>query len=110
MQAPVLTTLRQRIVPQHWSQSLKEFWRAQIDRPGITPDLTARLRDVFDADLAQLGSWLGIELDCENFHDGSIGVGLATWLPSRGRTHDRANVGTSVKRCGATAAAGGDEQ
>ena len=60
MQAPVLTTIRQRVVPRRWSQSLKELWRAQVEPPRLPPDLTARLREVFDADLAQLGSWLGI--------------------------------------------------
>ena len=33
----------------------------------LRADLTARLREVFDADSSQLGSWLGISLDCENF-------------------------------------------
>jgi hypothetical protein len=68
VQAPVLTTFRKRIVPHQWSQSLKGLWRARIDRPDISPDLTERLREVFDADLAQLGSWLGTSLDCDNFH------------------------------------------
>jgi hypothetical protein len=31
--------------------------------------LAARLREVFDADLAQLGLWLGLRLDCANFHE-----------------------------------------
>jgi hypothetical protein len=68
VQAPVLTTLRKRIVPQQWSQSLKGLWRARIDRPVLTPAMTERLREVFDADLAQLGSWLGIQVNCGNFH------------------------------------------
>jgi hypothetical protein len=72
VQVPVLCTLRQRIVPRNWSESLKEFWRAQIEPPALRRDLIARLRDVFDADLAQLGSWLGITLDCETFHDTTI--------------------------------------
>jgi hypothetical protein len=72
VQAPVLSTLRQRIVPRHWSQSIKELWRAQIDPPKMQPDLVARLLEIFDADLAQLGSWLGITLDCESFHDTTI--------------------------------------
>ncbi len=72
VQAPVLSTLRQRIVPRHWSQSLKGLWRAQAKPPTMQPDLIARLRDIFDADLAQLGSWLGISLDCENFHATTI--------------------------------------
>ena len=72
VQAPVLCSLRQRIVPRNWSESLKELWRAQIDPPALRPDLIARLRDIFDADLAQLGSWLGITLDCETFHEATI--------------------------------------
>jgi hypothetical protein len=72
VQAPVLCALRQRIVPRNWSQSVKVLWRARIDPPAMQPDLIARLREVFDADLAQLGSWLGITLDCETFHDTTI--------------------------------------
>jgi hypothetical protein len=72
VQVPVLSTLRQRVVPRHWSESLKELWRAQIEPPCLRPDLVARLRDVFDADLAQLGSWLGISLDSDAFHDMTI--------------------------------------
>jgi Sulfotransferase family len=67
VQSPVLCRLRRRMLPRRWSQSAKAFWRAQIEPPQIPPNLTARLREVFDADLAQLGSWLGISLDCENF-------------------------------------------
>jgi hypothetical protein len=73
VQAPVLSTLRQRVMPRHWSESLKELWRAQIEPPSPRPELLARLRDVFDADLAQLGAWLGITLDCDNFTDTTIG-------------------------------------
>ena len=36
VQAPVLERARRRIVPRHWSQSLKEHWRAQIDPPADT--------------------------------------------------------------------------
>jgi hypothetical protein len=67
VQSPVLCRLRRRVLPRRWSQSAKAFWRAQVEPPQITDDLTARLREVFDADLSQLGSWLGISLDCENF-------------------------------------------
>jgi len=84
IQAPVLSRLRRRIVPRYWSQLLKERWRAQIDPPRMPAHLTERLRDVFDADLAQLGAWLGIALDCENFHEITIG-----------RPHDWAAVGRS---------------
>ena len=67
VQTPVLRGVRRRVLPRRWSQSAKVFWRAQIEPPQIPPDLTARLREVFDADLSQLGSWLGMRLDCANF-------------------------------------------
>lgn len=73
VQAPVLSTLRQRVMPRHWTESLKGLWRAQIEPPSLRPELIARLHDVFDADLAQLGSWLGITLDCENFSETTTG-------------------------------------
>ena len=73
VQAPVLTTIRQRVVPRRWARSLKELWRARVEPPRLTPVLEARLREVFDADLAQLGSWLGVRLDCENFHEATVG-------------------------------------
>lgn len=74
VQAPVLTSIRQRVVPRRLSESLKEFWRARVDPPRLTPSLEARLREVFDADLAQLGAWLGLPgLDCENFHELTVG-------------------------------------
>jgi Sulfotransferase family len=69
VQAPLLSLVRRRIVPRRWSQSLKGIWKAQIEPPTLTPELVARLREVFDADLAQLGAWLGVALDCDNFHE-----------------------------------------
>ncbi len=66
--APVLAGLRQRIVPRRWSQSLKGFWRAQIDPPRLSAALAGYLREIFDADLAELGSWLGITIDCDSFY------------------------------------------
>jgi hypothetical protein len=67
VQSNVLGHFRRRVVPRRWSQSAKEFWRAQVEPPELPASLIARLREVFDADLAQLGSWLGMRLDCENF-------------------------------------------
>jgi hypothetical protein len=67
VQAPVLATLRRALVPGVLSERVKSYWRIGVDPPRIPPDLEARLRDVFDADLARLGSWLGISLDCESF-------------------------------------------
>jgi Sulfotransferase family len=96
VQAPVLCALRQRIVPRNWSESLKEFWRAQIEPPVLLPELIARLRDVFDADLAQLGSWLGITLDCDAFHDTTI-ERPHDWAVGRPPTEAKANLQLDVK-------------
>ena len=40
VQAPVLSALRQCVVPRQWTESLKEFWRAQIEPPAL--DQTCR--------------------------------------------------------------------
>jgi hypothetical protein len=79
VQTPVLTTIRQKVVPRRWSQSLKRLWRAHLEPPRLTPVLSARLCEVFDADLAQVGSWLGIRLDCENFHEATL-ARTHTWV------------------------------
>ncbi len=72
VRAPVLAGLRQRIVPRQWSQSIKGLWRASVDPPRVPVAQAAYLREVFDDDLAELGSWLGIAIDCDNFHDLTI--------------------------------------
>ncbi len=74
VQSAVLGRLRHRVLPRRWSQSAKEFWRAEVEPPRVPADLTAHLREVFDADLSQLGSWLGIELACENFDSATRSV------------------------------------
>jgi hypothetical protein len=48
---------------------MKRLWRARIDPPAMPADLAMQLHDIFDADLAQLGAWLGVSLDCDNFHE-----------------------------------------
>lgn len=69
VRAPVLAGLRQRIVPRQLSQSLKGLWRASIDPPRLPAAQAEYLRDIFDADLAELGSWLGTAIDCDNFRE-----------------------------------------
>jgi hypothetical protein len=67
VQAPVLCTLRRKLIPKAWIERVKSFWTVGMDPPRVSPDLEARLRDFFDPDLAQLGSWLGTSLDCDSF-------------------------------------------
>src|SRR5262245_35833628 len=63
VQAPILRTIRRRVIPRRWSQSVKRLWRARIEPPYISPTLEAHLREIFDRDLALLGSWLGLQLE-----------------------------------------------
>jgi hypothetical protein len=67
VQAPLLTKVRRSLLPRSWSEPIKSLWRARIDPPGRSPALIEHVRSIFDADLARLGRWLGIHLDCENF-------------------------------------------
>ena len=63
---PVLSGLRRRLIPQSWRDRVRRLWVMQ-DRPTICSHQRSRLQNTFDEDLAQLGDWLGLELNCENF-------------------------------------------
>lgn len=69
VRAPVLTAVRRTILPGALTEGLKSLWRIGIDPPTVPPELEPRLRRVFDEDLSRLGSWLGVRLDCERFHE-----------------------------------------
>ena len=66
--APLLTPLRQRLIPRRLTAPLKALWRAHPAPVTLPPATVARLRGIFDADLARLGEWMGVRLDCETFH------------------------------------------
>jgi len=67
VRAPVLTPLRQRLIPRQWVEPVKTIWRTRRRAPVLGGELSARLRGVFDEDLARLGGWLGIDLNCGKF-------------------------------------------
>jgi Sulfotransferase domain len=69
VQLPVLTPVRRRLLPRPLVERLKAHWMIDMDPPQVSSDLAARLRDIFDPDLARLGNWLGISLDTDSFHD-----------------------------------------
>ncbi len=66
LDAPMLAALRRRLIPQSWRDRLRGLWVMQ-DRPTISAPQRRRLRAIFDEDLAQLGDWVGLELNCDNF-------------------------------------------
>jgi hypothetical protein len=68
VRAPVLTTIRRKVLPRQWTESIKSLWRTPTDRPKLSPELVDRLRACYDDDLGQLGEWLGVRLDCGRFY------------------------------------------
>ena len=72
VQAPVLSTLRRTLIPRLLTESLKSLWKVGIDPPSVPAGLRDRLRELFDPDLARLGSWLGVKLDCDTFHEVAV--------------------------------------
>ncbi|MCI0364755.1 MAG: sulfotransferase domain-containing protein [Phycisphaerales bacterium] len=63
---PGLKTLRRRLVPKPWRERVKTLWMMK-QRPQLSDTNRDRLRAIFDKDLSLLGTWLGIDLSCENF-------------------------------------------
>jgi hypothetical protein len=77
MNSPTLNALRRRLIPRGLTERVKQLWRVGEDRPWPSPRAVERLETLFDADLAILGSWLGIPLDCRNFHAAALAGGHA---------------------------------
>jgi hypothetical protein len=66
VEAPVLSYIRRRFVPQMVRDRIKSLWMMKR-RPELTTAARHELTAVFDQDLGRLGEWLQIELTCENF-------------------------------------------
>ena len=58
--------LRRNFIPQGLRNAVKAKLRMQT-RPVLGDDTRGRLESEFDHDLAQLGRWLGTDIDCKNF-------------------------------------------
>lgn len=65
-EGPVQTFLRRTLVPKRVRTWVRSLWQMRT-RPTLSPDVRADLERTFDADLARLGAWLGVELRCANF-------------------------------------------
>lgn len=64
--APIVTFLRRRFVPQTIRDRIKGYWQME-ERPALLEATRARLEAELDLDLAELGDWLGLELDCQRY-------------------------------------------
>jgi hypothetical protein len=82
VQAPVLTPIRQRLIPRAWTEPIKALWRSGDRPPEIPAGLAARLEPVFDDDLRRLGEWLGVRLTCATFRQKTLSRPLE-WVGRR---------------------------
>lgn len=68
VEAPGLKQIRRWFIPKSFRTWVRGLWTMK-KKPELDPQQIENLRAIFDEDLAVLGSWLGIELSCENFKD-----------------------------------------
>jgi hypothetical protein len=71
------TWVRRHLVPQSLRDAVKMKLRMQ-KRPALSDELRKQLESEFDYDLAQLGKWLGVDLECKNFKQLTSG-GTFNW-------------------------------
>ncbi len=76
---PFYESLRQ-LVPEQAIERVRSRWRPD-DAPRASDAQRAELATQFDPDLAQLGTWLGTPLNCENFKEVTASRCL-TWSTS----------------------------
>lgn len=76
--SPLLTALRRRLVPRAVRDWVKGAWQMR-ERPELSDSARVALAREFDADLAELGAWLGLPLDCERFSEQAAAT-PARWL------------------------------
>ncbi|HAC66379.1 MAG TPA: sulfotransferase [Cyanothece sp. UBA12306] len=63
---PGLREIRRWFIPKSFRNWVKNFWTMQ-NKPELTPENIKYLQEIFDQDLGNLGAWLGIEINCDNF-------------------------------------------
>lgn len=72
------TWLRRNFIPQSLRDAVKTKLRKQ-KRPVLNEQTRTRLEEQFDRDLAQLGQWLGVDLNCKNFKQTTAATTLS-WV------------------------------
>jgi len=66
VRSPLLTILRRALIPEALRAHIKTRWQMR-ERPVLSAAALARVERTFDADLAQLGAWLGAPFSCATF-------------------------------------------
>jgi Sulfotransferase family len=75
---PVLAAVRRTLVPAGIRERVKGFWMMR-QRPSLSEANLAWVTSRFDEDLAELGGFMGVPLDCGNFK-AKVTQGSPGWL------------------------------
>lgn len=65
---PGMRTFRNAFIPKSFRERIKGRWQMK-DKPKLSADSEAKLVEIFDTDLRDLSSMLGVELNCKNFKE-----------------------------------------
>lgn len=76
--APVISTVRKRLIPQSVRDRIKQQWQMR-ERPELSDSRIDLLTKLFNEDLSVLGNWLGMDLNCANFKTATRDKSL-TWV------------------------------
>ncbi|ACB54073.1 probable sulfotransferase [Crocosphaera subtropica ATCC 51142] len=68
VEAPGLKQLRRLLIPKSFRTWVRSLWTIK-KKPELTSENIEKLTKIFDQDLAVLGSWLRVELTCDNFQE-----------------------------------------
>ena len=68
VEAPGLKQLRRLLIPKSFRTWVRSLWTIN-QKPELTSENIEKLKEVFDQDLELLGTWLGVELTCDNFQE-----------------------------------------
>ena len=68
VESSLMTKLRQNLIPQSFRDKIKGQFRMK-DRPEINNEHIKTLTAHFDKDLAKLGEWFNVDLNCKNFKE-----------------------------------------
>ncbi len=66
VESGIATWLRRRLIPQRVRDAVKARLTKR-HRPVLSNEALAQLEEVFNRDMARVGGWLGVELNCSNF-------------------------------------------
>lgn len=66
VEAPILRQIRQNFIPKTFRNKVKNLWTMKT-KPQLNSENILYLKSIFNQDLKLLGSWLNIELNCDNY-------------------------------------------